>query len=237
VLYDDLALSHCDGNGLVIKSTIKACHWALIDDVTSHQCGKDGIHIEGNVDRAIISRCQSHDNAGYGINVGGTRNVIDRTNHVHGNTLGDIHDATGTNKIYDNETSSLAVLTGASDLGVDVTTSFGPIVMEQGEKRLLVFEMTENGVPVDCTGFSFQLGIKGKITDAAYKIGLISGALSVGSTGLPSLVTWMFTPAMTSGLAPFGGVLEAALYDLSGNKVPLTVAGGVSYTLRKALIP
>ncbi len=134
-------------------------------------------------------------------------------------------------------TSALAIITGAKDLGVEVTSSFNPIVMEQGEMRMVVFEMTENGVPVDCTGFTFQLGVKEKITDAAYKIGLIAGTLSAGSTGLQSLVTWLFTPAMTSALSPFGGVYEVALYDLSGNKVPLSARGGVSFTLRKALIP
>lgn len=132
--------------------------------------------------------------------------------------------------------SALAVITGAKELGVDVTTSFGPIVMEKGEKRMIVYEMNEDGVPVDCTGFSFQLAVKGRAPDASYKIGPISGTLSTGSTGLQSLVTFLFTPDMTKALTPFSGVYEAALFDVSGHKVPLTERGGMFYTLKEDII-
>jgi hypothetical protein len=237
VLGPELSCSHADGHGLVIKSTTKACHWARVTDITAHQCGKDGIHIEGNVDRAIVRDCNVHDNAGYGINVGGSHNIIDSSNRVHDNTTGDIYDTTGLNKIYDNGTDSLALITGVRDLGVAALTEFKPVSMEQGEKRIIVYEMTEDDVPVDCTGFSFQLGVKELAADTAYKIGLISGVVSLGSTGLQSLITFTFTPAMTQALAPFIGVYSVALYDLSANKVPLTQPGGVIFRLKQALIP
>lgn len=99
ILGPDLSCSHTGGHGLVIKSTIKACHWARIDDVTAHQCGGDGLRLEGNVDRAIIRNCLLHDNVGYGAYLGSQRSVFHDTNHVYGNTAGQVYDSTGTNYV------------------------------------------------------------------------------------------------------------------------------------------
>ena len=235
VLGPELSASHCDGHGLVVTSVTKACHWARIRGVTAHQCGGDGLHLAGNVDRALVDDCYLHDNAGYGAYVGGSRNVIRANNHIQGNTLGQAYDATGNNFIDDGGLA-LSVITGIADLGVDVMTTFRPVIMEKGEEKTIIYQMTEDGVSVDCSGYTFKIAVKEKVSDAAYKIGPISGVLSADAYGRMSLVTFTVPMNTTKAMTPFGGVYSAAMYDGSGNKVPLTQAGGVQFTLKEDVL-
>jgi hypothetical protein len=236
VIGPNLSCSHSGRHGLVIRASVINCHWTRIFGITAHENAGDGLRLEGsNVEHSVVHGNFIFGNTGYGIYTEGNGNLI-AENEVHNNTAGSYRDV-GTDNIIDaGSATALAIITGVKNLGVDVSTSFGPITMERGAKRMIVYEMTDAGVPVDCSGFTFLLAVKGRSSDAAYKIGPISGVVSLGSTGLQSLVTFSFDPNVTKVLNPFTGTYSAVLIDSSGKHVPLTKPGGEAFALRESVI-
>ena len=128
------------------------------------------------------------------------------------------------------------VITALVDIGAAVSSVLGPIVMEKGERKIVQVQVLEGGVPKDCTGMTAKLGIKERLTDTAFKIDPIDGVFSEDSKGVLSILTFTFEPDVTKDQTPFAGKYSAALYDGSGNKIPLTERGGVPFTLKEDLL-
>ena len=127
-------------------------------------------------------------------------------------------------------------ITGIIDIGAGITSALKPIVMEKGEKLIVTVHILENGIAKDCTGYTAQLGVKEKLTDAAYKFTPLDGVFSNDATGVRALVTFTFLPATTKSMTPFGGLYSAAIFDAGGNKFPITDRGGLAFTLREDIL-
>ncbi|MEK6745367.1 MAG: hypothetical protein AABZ15_17275 [Nitrospirota bacterium] len=128
------------------------------------------------------------------------------------------------------------VITALVDIGAEISSALLPIVMEKGEKLIIQVEVLEGGVAKDCTGFTAKFGVKEKLTDTTYKIGLLDGVFSNNALGVKSILTFTILPAATTGLAAFGGLYSAAIYDGGGNKAPIADRGGVAFTLKEDIL-
>ena len=99
----------------------------------------------------------------------------------------------------------------------------------KGETKTISIQIKENGSPKDVTGMAFKLGVKERITDAAYKIGPVTGTIDDALNGKVSF-------SVAAGNAAFAGVYEIAMYDAQSKKTVLTPAGGMGFKVVESII-
>ena len=129
------------------------------------------------------------------------------------------------------------IITGVVDAGVMVSSSFRPISMEKGEKKVLVYEIKENNVAIDVSAYTFQFGVKRDLYDTTYAFAAIAGAVTANADGVMSIVTFIIPAASTKALTVIeSGRYSVGMYDGTGNKAALTPPGGVEFRLTEDIL-
>lgn len=89
----------------------------------------------------------------------------------------------------------------------------------------LRYQALKDGTPLDLTGCTFRFGVKERLSDVQCAIGPVEGVVDDAGSG-------MFSFGLTgedTGVPPFSGLYEIAMFDSLGNKNVLTPAGGVIF--------
>lgn len=129
------------------------------------------------------------------------------------------------------------IITGVVDAGVTVSSSFNPITMEKGEKKVIVYQIKENDVAIDVSAYTFTFGVKRDLYDTVYAFAAVAGVISADDDGVLSIVTFIIPAASTKALAVIeSGRYSVGIFDGSGNKVALTPPGGVSFRLTEDIL-
>jgi hypothetical protein len=129
------------------------------------------------------------------------------------------------------------IITGVVDAGVTVSSSFRPISMEKGEKKVLVYEIKENDVAIDVSAYTFQFGVKRDLYDTTYAFEAVAGVVTANADGVMSVVTFIIPAASTKALAVIeSGRYSVGMYDGTGNKAALTPPGGVEFRLTEDIL-
>ena len=129
------------------------------------------------------------------------------------------------------------IITGVVDAGVTVSSSFNPISMEKGEKKVIAYQIKENGVAIDVSAYTFTFGVKRDLYDTVYAFATVAGVISADDDGVDSIVTFTIPKDSTKALAVIeSGRYSVGMYDGVGNKVALTPPGGVSFRLTEDIL-
>ena len=138
------------------------------------------------------------------------------------------------------------IITGVVDAGVTVSSSFNPISMEKGEKKVLSYRITQGktalgvDIPFDLSAYTGKFAVKADLYDSIAKIGPIDGAITAHAddTGtIKSVITFTIPTVTTKAMATFnGGRYSVAIYDIAGSKAVLTPTGGVEFNLMEDIL-
>lgn len=138
------------------------------------------------------------------------------------------------------------IITGVVDAGVTVSSSFNPISMEKGEKKVLSYRITQGktalgvDIPFDLSAYTGKFAVKADLYDSIAKIGPIYGAITAHAddTGtIKSVITFTIPTVTTKAMATFnGGRYSVAIYDIAGSKAVLTPTGGVEFNLMEDIL-
>lgn len=119
---------------------------------------------------------------------------------------------------------------------VPVLSQFDAITMEKGAHKTFSWQYTENGVPKDISALVPRMAIKAVIEGIVYTIGPVVGTVSQDTKGIPSIMSFTLATADTDDMAPFFGAYSVALFDINGEKFPLTPPAGVDFILTEDII-
>lgn len=129
------------------------------------------------------------------------------------------------------------IITGVVDAGVTVSSSFNPISMEKGEKKVIAYQIKEDDVAIDVSAYTFTFGVKRDLYDTTYAFATVAGVVSADSDGVLSIVTFTIPKDSTKALAVIeSGRYSVGMYDIAGNKAALTPPGGVSFRLTEDIL-
>lgn len=129
------------------------------------------------------------------------------------------------------------IITGVVDAGVTVSSSFNPISMEKGEKKIIAYQIKEDDVAIDVSAYTFTFGVKRDLYDTTYAFATVAGVVSADDDGTLSIVTFTIPKDSTKALAVIeSGRYSVGMYDIAGNKAALTPPGGVSFRLTEDIL-
>ena len=129
------------------------------------------------------------------------------------------------------------IITGVIDAGVTVSSSFNPISMEKGEKKIIAYQIKEDDVAIDVSAYTFTFGVKRDLYDTTYAFATVAGVISADDDGVDSIVTFTIPKDSTKALAVIeSGRYSVGMYDIAGNKAALTPPGGVSFRLTEDIL-
>jgi hypothetical protein len=110
--------------------------------------------------------------------------------------------------------------------------SLSTITITKADTVTLSFQLFEDDVVKDITGFTFKFAVKEKVDDTAYKIDPVDGTIDDAANGKFS---FDLTDVETDQ-DPFEGRYEISMFDGSGNKLTLSGARGVEFLLVEDII-